>query len=153
MDALEKTLTANDALQSHLSNEYDNGRLLRLLLKLGTLNERPDRGGGEWAETGERYILKLFRDYCFHQVCQVDGPKRCACATLRSLQEWRFSSVLLYLSVQENCDRNFGVLPRFQFLCRAPCVVALISLFLRRPIRPMAHQTLRGILLTGEYRR
>ena len=51
-------------------SEYDNGRLLRLLLKLGTLNERPDQGGGtgEWAETGERYILKLFRDYLFHQV-------------------------------------------------------------------------------------
>lgn len=49
-------------------SEYDNGRLLRLLLKLGTLNERPDHTGGEWAETGERYILKLFRDYCFHQV-------------------------------------------------------------------------------------
>lgn len=50
-------------------SEYDNGRLLRLLLKLGTLNERPDQGGvGEWSETGERYILKLFRDYLFHQV-------------------------------------------------------------------------------------
>lgn len=49
-------------------SEYDNGRLLRLLLKLGTVNERPDHSGGEWAETGERYILKLFRDYCFHQV-------------------------------------------------------------------------------------
>lgn len=53
-----------------MPSEYDNGRLLRLLLKLGTLNERPDRSGGEWAETGERYILKLFRDYCFHQVGQ-----------------------------------------------------------------------------------
>lgn len=74
MDALETTLTANDALQCHLSNEYDNGRLLRLLLKLGTLNERPDQSGGDWAETGERYILKLFRDYCFHQVSRRHPP-------------------------------------------------------------------------------
>lgn len=54
-------------------SEYDNGRLLRLLLKLGALNERPDQSGGEWAETGERYILKLFRDYCFHQVFGEGG--------------------------------------------------------------------------------
>ncbi|CAN0174931.1 unnamed protein product [Ectocarpus sp. 12 AP-2014] len=73
MDAMENTLMANGALQSHLASEYDNGRLLRLLLKLGTLNERPDQGGvGEWSETGERYILKLFRDYLFHQV-DADG--------------------------------------------------------------------------------
>ncbi|CAB1110773.1 unnamed protein product [Ectocarpus sp. CCAP 1310/34] len=73
MDAMENTLMANGALQSHLASEYDNGRLLRLLLKLGTVNERPDQGGvGEWSETGERYILKLFRDYLFHQV-DADG--------------------------------------------------------------------------------
>lgn len=49
---------------------------MRLLLKLGTLNERPDQSGGEWAETGERYILKLFRDYCFHQVGAVRRSSR-----------------------------------------------------------------------------
>lgn len=60
-------------------SEYDNGRLLRLLLKLGTLNERPDQGGvGEWSETGERYILKLFRDYLFHQV-RGGGAFTCPC--------------------------------------------------------------------------
>jgi Pan3 Pseudokinase domain len=54
---------------SHLHNEYDNGRILRLLLKLNAINERPEHhGSATWSETGDRYLLMLFRDYCFHQV-------------------------------------------------------------------------------------
>eukprot|EP00611_Tribonema_gayanum_P022935 TRINITY_DN4716_c0_g1_i1.p1 TRINITY_DN4716_c0_g1~~TRINITY_DN4716_c0_g1_i1.p1 ORF type:complete len:345 (+),score=100.41 TRINITY_DN4716_c0_g1_i1:459-1493(+) len=71
-DCLDASHHECDVLHSHLHGEYDNGRLLRLLLKLGAVNERPDtqRGvsGGGWSETGDRYVLKLFRDYCFHQV-------------------------------------------------------------------------------------
>jgi hypothetical protein len=28
----------------------------------------------EWSETGERYLIKLFRDYVFHQVDENDNP-------------------------------------------------------------------------------
>lgn len=48
--------------------EMDNSRLFRLLAKLGCINERPELGMNEkWSETGDRYLLKLFRDYIFHQ--------------------------------------------------------------------------------------
>jgi PAB-dependent poly(A)-specific ribonuclease subunit 3 len=58
---------------SHLRNEYENGRLLRLLMKLGFMNERPEYARApQWSETGDRYVLKLFRDYVFHQ-CLSDG--------------------------------------------------------------------------------
>lgn len=29
---------------------------------------------GTWAETGDRYMLKLFRDYVFHQVTEDGRP-------------------------------------------------------------------------------
>ncbi len=55
VDCLDLAFSAMDALQGHLSAEYDNGRLVRLLIKLGMLNERPEhRSGGAWSETGDR---------------------------------------------------------------------------------------------------
>ena len=27
-----------------------------------------------WSETGDRYLLKLFRDYLFHQVTETGAP-------------------------------------------------------------------------------
>lgn len=78
----------------------ENGRIVRLLTKLGFINERAEyvkflppfplpytilfveisliRHGirfeldPRWSDTGDRYILKLFRDYVFHSV-GVDG--------------------------------------------------------------------------------
>jgi PAB-dependent poly(A)-specific ribonuclease subunit 3 len=75
----DSTLHASDALTSTLAKELESSRLVRLLIKLNMVNERPElsqeSGGGAptpassaWAETGERYYLKLFRDYVFHQV-------------------------------------------------------------------------------------
>ncbi len=64
---------------SELSKEVENGRLLRLLVKLGFINERP---GGDvdksWSETGDRYVLKLFRDHVFHQVGGRERIEVCA---------------------------------------------------------------------------
>ena len=41
---------------------------MRLLVKLMTINERTDENGSmAWSDTGDRYILRLFRDYVFHQ--------------------------------------------------------------------------------------
>lgn len=72
-DELDQAMAANDALQSHLRSEYENGRILRLLLKLGLVNERPESvRAPQWSETGDRYVLKLFRDYVFHQA-HLDG--------------------------------------------------------------------------------
>lgn len=45
-----------------------NGRLFRVMAKLGFINERPEyRNNPQWSETGDRYLLKLFRDFVFHQ--------------------------------------------------------------------------------------
>jgi len=57
-----------EPLDSALSVEYDSSRALRLLLKLGFINERPELGRNrQWTESGDCYVLKLFRDYVFHQ--------------------------------------------------------------------------------------
>ncbi|XP_069692490.1 PAN2-PAN3 deadenylation complex subunit PAN3 isoform X2 [Periplaneta americana] len=65
----------SDVLENELSKEMENGRLCRLLVKLGTVNERPELSlDPTWAETGDRYMLKLFRDYLFHQVTEDGRP-------------------------------------------------------------------------------
>ncbi|RDL41069.1 PAB-dependent poly(A)-specific ribonuclease subunit PAN3 [Venustampulla echinocandica] len=75
VDAFDSSLHANDTLYSELAREVENGRLARLLMKLGTINERPEyEGDVNWSETSERYILKLFRDYVFHQVNAEGRP-------------------------------------------------------------------------------
>jgi PAB-dependent poly(A)-specific ribonuclease subunit 3 len=53
-----------DRLESSLSAEYDAGRALRLLLKLGFVNGRPEFGPNRrWSQSGDCYVLSLFRDY------------------------------------------------------------------------------------------
>jgi PAB-dependent poly(A)-specific ribonuclease subunit 3 len=57
-----------DEMESLLRREYDASRAMRLLLKLGFIVERPENGPNRrWAESGDCYLLNLFRDYCFHQ--------------------------------------------------------------------------------------
>ncbi|RKF60754.1 PAN2-PAN3 deadenylation complex subunit PAN3 [Erysiphe neolycopersici] len=73
--AYDSSLHANDDLTSTLCGELENGRLFRLMAKLGTINERPEyEADVKWSEVGERYILKLFRDYVFHQVDAQGKP-------------------------------------------------------------------------------
>jgi len=95
MTTLDSSLSQNDDLSSNLMTELENGRLVRLLTKLNTILERPESapannsnnnnnpssGGAPlntpsnaWSETGERYYLKLFRDYVFHQVDHEGRP-------------------------------------------------------------------------------
>lgn len=65
----DSSLHANDHITSTMSGELENGRLFRLMAKLGLVNERPEyENDPKWSEVGERYILKLFRDHVFHQV-------------------------------------------------------------------------------------
>lgn len=64
-----------DALESKLFVEFDSSRMFRLMALLGFVNERADAGvEPQWAETGDRYLLKLFRDYVFHRVDDEGNP-------------------------------------------------------------------------------
>ena len=87
--AFDSTLHFEDDLSTILMRELENGRLVRLLAKLNVILERPDTNpasksstnltllnqpSSAWSETGERYYLKLFRDYIFHQVDHDGRP-------------------------------------------------------------------------------
>ncbi|OWB84016.1 hypothetical protein B5S33_g2653 [[Candida] boidinii] len=66
---------ATDDMESQLSREVENGRLVRLISKLDLISNRPENiKDGSWSETGERYPIKLFRDYVFHQVDDAGKP-------------------------------------------------------------------------------
>jgi PAB-dependent poly(A)-specific ribonuclease subunit 3 len=53
-----------DRVEYSLASEYDSSRTLRLLLKLGYVNDRPEFGPNRrWAQSGDCYVLSLFRDY------------------------------------------------------------------------------------------
>ncbi|OLN86109.1 PAB-dependent poly(A)-specific ribonuclease subunit PAN3, partial [Colletotrichum chlorophyti] len=72
---LDASLHEADTLKSEMYRELENGRLVRLMMKLGVVNERQEFDGDRaWSENGERYMLKLFRDYVFHQVDSNGNP-------------------------------------------------------------------------------
>ncbi|KIV82494.1 hypothetical protein PV11_04602 [Exophiala sideris] len=73
--AFSAALHTDDALYSELSREVENARLVRLMAKLNFINERPEfEHDRAWSENGERYFLKLFRDYIFHHVDAQNRP-------------------------------------------------------------------------------
>jgi PAB-dependent poly(A)-specific ribonuclease subunit 3 len=73
--AFNASLHADDDISSHLAREVENARLFRLLAKLNFINERPEYINDQaWSENGERYFLKLFRDYVFHQIDAQNRP-------------------------------------------------------------------------------
>jgi PAB-dependent poly(A)-specific ribonuclease subunit 3 len=75
LDCMTSALYANDDLESELSKELENGRLVRLLCKFGFINERPEFDhDSSWCDSGDRYLIKLFRDYVFHQVDELGNP-------------------------------------------------------------------------------
>ncbi|KAK7055351.1 PAN2-PAN3 deadenylation complex subunit PAN3 [Favolaschia claudopus] len=68
-------LDAADTMENELMGELENARLVRLLCKFNFINERPEFAREpRWSETGDRYIVKLFRDYVFHQVDESGNP-------------------------------------------------------------------------------
>ena len=74
--SLNHALQHDDQLQSELMRELENGRLVRLMAKLNFINERPEFDHDrQWSETGDRYLLKLFRDHVFHQVEPASGTQ------------------------------------------------------------------------------
>lgn len=73
--ALDAALQQDDQLNGEFGREVENARLFRLMAKLGFINERPEyEHDRQWSENGERYYLKLFRDYIFHQVDGQENP-------------------------------------------------------------------------------
>jgi PAB-dependent poly(A)-specific ribonuclease subunit 3 len=75
MEELDMMSAFGNGMQAELSKEFDNGRMMRLLVKLGFVNERPEVDGDtHWSETGDRYLLKLFRDFVFHQCTESGSP-------------------------------------------------------------------------------
>lgn len=75
MSTFDSALHMDDQLTSDLCRELENARLVRLMSKLSFVNERPEYElDPRWAETGERYFLKLFRDFVFHQVDAQGDP-------------------------------------------------------------------------------
>ncbi|KAI0946119.1 hypothetical protein AcV7_010175 [Taiwanofungus camphoratus] len=72
---MDEMQNAVDHLEGELMTELENARLVRLLCKFGFINERPEFAREpRWSETGDRYIIKLFRDYVFHQVDEQGNP-------------------------------------------------------------------------------
>ena len=84
-EEMDTALASADALHSNLRNEYENGRLLRLLFKLGGklitdihrkskhlhavhtgfINERPEYAlAPQWAETGDRRASYVHKTLC-----------------------------------------------------------------------------------------
>lgn len=73
-DELDQSMAAADALHNHLRGEFESSRFMRLMFKLQHVNERPEFfRDSQWSETGDRYLLKLFRDYVFHQTHADSG--------------------------------------------------------------------------------
>ena len=67
-DELDGAFGCIDEKHVALAGNFESGRAMRLLLKLAFVNERPEFGiDANWSESGDCYILKLFRDYVFHQ--------------------------------------------------------------------------------------
>ncbi|XP_073841798.1 poly(A) specific ribonuclease subunit PAN3 isoform X3 [Musca autumnalis] len=72
LDALQAQC---DMQEDELAKEMENGRLYRILVKLNCINERPDFNlDCTWSEIGDRYMLKLFRDFLFHSVTEDGRP-------------------------------------------------------------------------------
>jgi len=69
--ALTSSRVQEDYLENELRHELQNGRLFRLMVKLGFVTERPD---DDWSSTGDRYMLSLFRDLVFHSQVGFDVP-------------------------------------------------------------------------------
>ncbi|CAH1776344.1 unnamed protein product [Owenia fusiformis] len=72
---LDAAQLRNDVLENEVAKQVESDRLFRLVCKMGVMNERPEYNMDPgWSETGDRYMLKLFRDFLFHQVDENGAP-------------------------------------------------------------------------------
>ncbi|XP_023349501.1 PAN2-PAN3 deadenylation complex subunit pan3 isoform X4 [Eurytemora carolleeae] len=73
--ALDSAMQRSEMLEQELARELESSRIVRLLTKLSTVVDRPEFNMDvTWSETGDRYMLKLFRDYLFHQITEDGRP-------------------------------------------------------------------------------
>lgn len=74
-DEMDSANAVIDGMDDALAAEYESGRALRLMMKLAFVNERPEFGvDARWSESGDCYVLKLFRDFVFHQADSSGRP-------------------------------------------------------------------------------
>lgn len=72
---LDHAQLRGDMLEDELSKEVENGRICRIMMKLFCVLERAEFNmDPSWSETGDRYMLKLFRDFVFHAVDEHGVP-------------------------------------------------------------------------------
>lgn len=121
---LDAAQLRSDVIESELSKSVENGRLFRLLCKLGTINERKEfQMDPQWSETGDRYMLKLFRDYVFHQHDSNGAPWIDMAHIIQSLNKLDAGSpekicltsrdessvlVVTYAELKQNFERAFN---------------------------------------------
>jgi len=67
MTRMAQTQWHVDALLNELNKECENGRLLRLLVKLGHATDRQELGDDpSWGVSQDRHLLRVYRDSLFH---------------------------------------------------------------------------------------
>ena len=131
LNEVDMLYSHSDSLEEHLASQFESDRMFRLLAKLGLINERPDgisaAGGNSWSETGDRYILKLFRDFVFHQTddngrAKIDFGHIAECLNkldvgsdetiLLASRDEKSVFVVTYLEVRRACEAAFAELCR-----------------------------------------
>jgi PAB-dependent poly(A)-specific ribonuclease subunit 3 len=71
-DEMDAYHAITDTMDETLSTEFESSRVLRLMMKLAFVNERPEFGvDPRWSESGDNYVLKLFRDYGRSQIWRL----------------------------------------------------------------------------------
>lgn len=63
LDVMNGFQDLSDYYENHLLSEVENGRLFRLMAKLSSLIDRPEK---EADLSGNAFVLRLFRDFVFH---------------------------------------------------------------------------------------
>lgn len=72
---LDLVQTTTDYYEQQLTKELENARVFRLLSKLNFLIDRPENiNDKDWLETGYKYPIKLFKEYCFNQMDERGRP-------------------------------------------------------------------------------
>lgn len=72
---LDATYMLTDSIETELTKEIESSRLFRILTKICIVVDRAELNGDySWSEYGDCYMLKLFRDYVFHQTMDDGRP-------------------------------------------------------------------------------
>lgn len=68
---IDDVLLRGDRIEDELSTTLENGRLFKLMCKLGAVERNTTAAS---YETGDRYLLKLYRDHLFRQTSDTGTP-------------------------------------------------------------------------------